>query len=645
MGYIKKISNGILALLLIGGILLFSDRNNRKPREKTDPSITGSSGIRAVKGRQYKIGLTYFGPDQSFDMVVKGLWQGLHDLGFVKDSNLTVISQHANGEMANLQPIHLNMDNQDVDLIVVTSTPGIMAAIAAVKKHPMVFTMSYTPLEAGAGKSFTDHLPNITGVGSFPPIEKTLDFIRESIPGTERIGTLYNSSEANSYKVVNEAREYAEKIGIELVENTVINTSEVYHAASALCLRNIDALWVTGDNTALQAFDAIAKVCRDNKIPLFINDVDYVNRGAIAGIGIGWVQTGYHTASFVARVLNGEDPGKIPIENYVNEVIQVNASMAAEYGITFPEKYLAGEQKSLKENHYAFCLAHYVDSPNSEDAEKGIRDELKKNGLEEGRDYTLKVFNAQGDISTLNSMADAIAGNTWDLIFSTSTPTIQAISKKITTTPVVFTNVGDPIRAGLGTSFENHTENLTGISTMSDFEGLIKMVIKSIPGIKTIGTIYTPGEINSVAYKEELEKTAKKNGLELIAVPANSATEVSDAALSISNRGIQAFTQISDNLTASCGASIIKVAYDTKIPYFAFIQKQVEQGAIASVSRDYYFAGVDAAILALEVLRGKSPNEIPYRYVTKSSVDWNPEAEKHFNIVIPDEYKKRSDTD
>ncbi len=645
MGHIKKISNGILALLFIGGILLISDLNNRKPREKPKPDISGSSGIRAVKGRQYKIGLTYFGPDQSFDMVVTGLWQGLRDLGFVKDSNLTVISQHANGEMANLQPIHMNMDNLDIDLIVVTSTPGITAAISAVKKHPMVFTMSYTPLEAGAGESYTDHLPNITGVASFPPVEKTFDFICESIPGAKKIGTLYNSSEVNSYKVVKEARAYAEKIGIELVETTVINTSEVYHAASALCMRNIDALWVTGDNTALQAFDAIAKVSRDYKIPLFINDVDYVNRGATAGIGIGWVQTGYHTASFVARVLNGEDPGAIPIENYVNEVIQVNAPLAAEYGITFPGKYLAGEQNMLKGKKFAFCLAHYVDSPNSENAEKGIRDELKKNGLAEGPDFTLKVFNAQGDISTLNSIADAIAGNTWDLIFSTSTPTIQAISKKITSTPVVFTNVGDPIRAGLGASFEDHVSNLTGISTMSDFEGLITLVIESIPGIKIIGTVYTPGEINSVAYKEELEKAAAKNGLELIAVPANSATEVADAALSITNRGIQAFTQISDNLTASCGASIIKVAYDTRIPYFGFIGEQVEQGAIASVSRDYYYAGVDAVNLAMEVLQGKSPKEIPFRYITKSSVDINPEAEKHFNIHIPEKYKKRTNTD
>ena len=302
------------------------------------------------------------------------------------------------------------------------------------------------------------------------------------------------------------------------------------------------------------------------------------------------------------------------------------------------EKTPQQDQVSLKRNNYKFCLAHYVDSPNSEDAEEGLRDELKNIGLEEGSDFTIKVFNAQGDISTLNSIADAIASENWDMIFSTSTPTIQAIAHKVKDAPIVFTNVGDPIRAGLGNSFNDHLPNLTGISTMNDFAGMIKLLKELMPDIKTIGTVFTPGEINSVAYKEELEKEAKKNGLFLVAVPANTATEVADAALSIANRGIEAFTQISDNLTASCGVSIIKAAYDRGIPYFAFIGKQVEQGAVAAVSRDYYFAGLDAVNMAKEILEGKSPKEIPYRLVTKSNIKLNIEALTHYGINIPEKY-------
>lgn len=638
---IRKILNGILALAIAGGILLFSDLENRKGNAEKEIVPAQSAGLKAVKGRIYKIGMTYFAPDATFEAALVGLWDGLKELGFVKDSNLMVISQHANGEIANLQPIHLTMDNRDVDLILVTSTPGITAAVATVKKHPMVFSMTYTPLEAGAGKSYTDHLPNITGVGSFPPVEKTVDFIREIIPGTKRIGTLYNSSEANSVKVVQVARDYMKTKGITLLESSIVNTSEVYQAASALCMRHIDAMWVTGDNTALQAISGIVKVCRDNKVPLILNDCDYVKQGALAAVGIGWYATGVYSASFVARVLNGESPAGIPIENYVEESVVVNQEVALALGIKIPDKYMTGEKLAAPKKKLKLCFVHYVDSPNSENIEKGVRSELKKQGMTEGKDFTLKVFNAQGDVSTLNSIAQSIGSDKWDLIFASSTPTIQMLSKKITDIPIVFSNVGDPVRAGLGESFTRHLPTITGISTMSDFDGLVKLVIETMPGIKTIGTIYTPGEVNSVAYMEELRKAAAKRGLELIAVPANSATEVADAALSITNRGIQAFTQISDNLTGSACASILKAAYDSKIPYFGFVTEQIESGAVAVVARDYFYAGADAAKLAAKVFAGQSPAGIPFQYVAKTSVIVNKEAMNYFGVRIPDKYLKK----
>lgn len=296
------------------------------------------------------------------------------------------------------------------------------------------------------------------------------------------------------------------------------------------------------------------------------------------------------------------------------------------------------DKEQLKGRNFRFCLAHYVDSPNSEDAEHGLRDKLKESGLVEGVDFTMKVYNAQGDVSTLNSITDAIAAHEWDLVFVTSTPSSQAISKKITTIPIVFTMVGDPVKAGLGTSFTDHQSNLTGVSTMSDFKGMIAMVKDFIPGITTVGTIYTPGEVNSVAYKESLEHEAQAAGLTLIAVPANSATEVADAALSIVNRRIGAFTQISDNLTASSGASILKIAYQNNIPYFAFIGKQLDDGAVAAVASDYYYAGMDAGDLAMRILTGESVATIPFMYVSQSLVEINPEAAEHFKLKIPEKY-------
>lgn len=644
---VRKVLNIALALVATGGILLLSDLSNRRTTAKTDST---TKELYAVEGRQYSMGFSYFGPDPVLDVTMEGLWHGLRELGFVKDSNLTVVSQSANGEMANFHAIHTNLDNLDLDLILVTSTPAISSAVSAIKNKPVVFTFTYTPLEAGAGKTYNDHLPFITGVGSFPPVEKTAAFIRDVFPKAKRVGTLYNSSEVNSRKVVEMAKGFMAEKGLTLVENTVVTTSDVYQAVTAICQRDIDVLWITGDNTLMQAFDAVIKLCKENNIPLIVNDNDYVKAGVLAGIGISWSATGYRTAPYVARVLNGESPANIPIENYVEELITLNEAEVTRFGLTIPEAYRKLQAKkantqplhsaiaNLKGKKLKLCLAHYSQSEIGEEAESGLRAELVNTGLVEGVDYTLKVFNASGDISTANSIAESVAAEHWDLIFTASTPTLQVFIQKIKDIPIVFTNSGDPVGAGAGTSFTDHLPNVTGISTVSDFEGMVKLVKASMPGIKKIGTVYTPGEINSVFYMEALRKAAKASGLTLIVAPAGSVTEVADAAASLFSKGVEAVTQISDNLTSGCSAVIIKQADDQDIPYFAFITSQIEKGAVAAIARDYHTAGSDAVKVAIQVLNGKSPAHIPFRLVSKSTVSVNTEVMKRLKVNIPATY-------
>lgn len=291
-------------------------------------------------------------------------------------------------------------------------------------------------------------------------------------------------------------------------------------------------------------------------------------------------------------------------------------------------------KQKVKSAKFKLALVHFVDSHNSEDCEKGIRKLLEDKNLREGVNYSLKVYNAQGDISTLNSIAGSIGNESWDLVFVTSTPSTQLLAKKLLQYKIVFTNVGDPIAAGLGKSFEDHLPNLCGISTMSDFEGLIKLVTNIRPEIKRIGTVFTPAEINSVSYKNRLEEAAKKYNLKLIAVPANTATEVLDAANSLVSQQIDAFCQISDNLTGSCSSAILKVSLDTKVPYYGFVSNQLKQGAVAVCARDYYQAGYEAGEMGIDVLSGKDPAKIPYRFVEKTDYMISMENAALFNVTI-----------
>ncbi len=311
-------------------------------RRRADAVIEGGAlkkTARAIRaptgGRTYKVGIAYFGPDPGVDSGMQGLVDGLKEVGFVEGKNLQMKRAHAQGEMGNISSVLQNFANQDLDLIVPMTTPLLTGAIGLVKKTPVVFTVVYDPIAAGAGPTREDHASNITGVGSFPPIPDTVQLIRDVVPGIRRVGTVYNNSEANSRKVIAVAREEFRRHGITLEEVAITNTSEVFQAAQVLTGRHIQAFWITGDNTVLQAFEGVVKVADDHRLPLIINDPEFIDRGALACAGLGFYQSGRAAAVLAARVLLGEDPHHIPIEEVAVKKLVLNEKVARKLGVTF----------------------------------------------------------------------------------------------------------------------------------------------------------------------------------------------------------------------------------------------------------------------------------------------------------------------
>lgn len=287
----------------------------------------------------------------------------------------------------------------------------------------------------------------------------------------------------------------------------------------------------------------------------------------------------------------------------------------------------------------------YSDTPISEDGLRGIKDGLKKEGFVENRDYRMREYSAHSDAGTLSGIIDAAANSNYDLIFTISTPALQAALKKIKKTPIVFSSTGDPVGAGAGKSFSEHADNVTGICSLSDFAGMMKLVKQISPGVKKIGTVFCPAEINSVLYKDHLKAAAGSEGVELVAVPANTASEVTDAAASLcSANGVEIVCQIADNLSAASFTAIVKAAATARIPLFGFIESNAKNGAALSYSKDYYAGGVDSARLAARILKGESPANIPFEYISKTTLIINKKAAAAAGLNIPEHVMRSADS-
>jgi ABC-type uncharacterized transport system substrate-binding protein len=271
----------------------------------------------------------------------------------------------------------------------------------------------------------------------------------------------------------------------------------------------------------------------------------------------------------------------------------------------------------------------------SEECTRGLRDGLARSGLVEGRDFTLRVLNAQGDMVTLSSIMTSVRADQPDLLMTITTPSLQAALRQAGGTRIVFTGVGDGVQAGAGKSISDHLPNVTGITTRSSFDGMARLLREIMPGARRAGTIFSPAEINSVLYKGWLAAALKEEGIELVAVPVAASAETSEATTALCRERLDAVCQIVDNTTRPGFAQIVRKAGDAGLPVFCFETSQMKDGAVLALSRDYYQASLEAGEIGARVLRGTSPATIPFANTRTESLTVNPAAAARFGLTLP----------
>ena len=331
----NRLALGLGLIAFFSAILLLSDLGHRK----TAMAYPTSNSQPGAATRTMKAAMVYYAPGIATEECVQGLIDGLKVSGFEAGKNLEVRKADAQADMMNIPAILQNYDNSDVDLIMTISTPCLAGACNNVKHKPVVFTCVSDPIAAGAGKSRAEHLPFVTGVGSFPPVSHMLDLMQRLVPGLRAVGTMYNPAEANSVREQAVAREVYRSRGIRLEQIAISGTSEVLQAVQILAGQDIQAVWAPGDNTVIQGYEGAVKGAKDARLPLFTNACVTLSRGGLACLGVGMKYSSLAAGKLAAGVLRGENPKNVPLEEVVVEEIGISRSNAERLGIAIPSEY------------------------------------------------------------------------------------------------------------------------------------------------------------------------------------------------------------------------------------------------------------------------------------------------------------------
>jgi putative ABC transport system permease protein len=604
---------------------------------------------------KFKIGIIQFATEPNVELCKKGVLQGLAHHGYVDQKNIEIIYKNAQADFSMINAIIQDFVRRKVDVILPLSTPCLQSALQLTHNRDdikVVFTYVSDPYLVGAAESPTDHPANLTGISCFPPIEKLLDLIKEFFPDTEKVGVVWNSSEVNSEAVLLKARPHAPRIGLEIMEAPVTTPGEVLDASRALVQRGAQALLNPGDNTLNVSFDSFTKVADENSIPVFSVDTERTENTFVM-LGPDCYQTGYQGGDYVGRVLNGEPPASIPIHQTEETLFIINMDVAAKHGYRAKQEILARADRVIGHNRQAstntenaakrLALFLFSDHTVLMETARGVVEELERSSTLETNQISIDTKNGQNEFYLTQSIAQDIVRQKYDYIITLSTPALQVMAQANQEIPHIFGAVTDPYRMGVAKTPQDHLPNLTGVATLQPVEATIRTMREIFPRAKRIGMVWNPGEACSEACTLKARKVCATYQFELVEANVSSSGEVMDALKSLLNKEIDLFLTSGDNTVIMALDPIAATLRRYKVPYFTNSPSDVDRGAFVSIGADYYEVGKETARMAIRVINGENPQNIPIKNFAPDKMYVNLKLAREYGVHLEQGFLQRAE--
>jgi ABC-type uncharacterized transport system substrate-binding protein len=662
-----RLSLGVFLIVVASAVLLLTDKGS----QRTGPESSDANP--AERQRIFSVALFQHVSHPIMEEGARGVIAGLDAAGYRDGNTIRLRRFNAEGDAATSSTIARELVGGEYELIVTLSTASLQAVASADRDARVrhVFGLVSDPVAAGVGIARDDpmkHPPYMVGLGTMQPVAEAFRMAKQLAPRLARVGVAWNPSEANSEACTRIARTVCGELGIELLEANVDNSAGVREAVASVISRGAEAIWIGGDATVLASLDSAIGPARAAGIPVFSNIPGCSAGSTLFDLGADFYQVGGKVGELAAQVLGGQSPASLPIFYEVpNELWISNVALERiKAGWSFPKEIQARadvvvEQKGPVRLHprvefarasgnrsrpsrlWKIGLISAADAKVVDDTYDGLRRGLKDAGLVDGRDYTINYRNAQGDIATLNSICDEMNGNDTSMVIAFTTMALQAALRKIDRKPLLFALVLDPFTAGAGKSETDHRPNVTGVYLAFPYADVARAIREVLPRARRVGSLFSPGELNSVIARKRFEDVLKEQGLTLESKPVNAASEVSDAAFELCQSKIDVLCQLSDALTNGSFPAISRACESTKTPLFSFASGQIALGAILSVGSDYTDNGRDAGLLAAEVIRGNDPATTPFLSSKKVRRAVNLDNARRYSIAIPQDWLEKAD--
>ena len=276
------------------------------------------------------------------DRLISAVREGLKDAGYVEGRNVAIKYRSADGRFDRLPAMAVDLVSDPAAVIIALAPSAVVAAKNATTTIPIVLALGADPVDLGLVSSLNRPGGNVTGVTFFINSlgAKRFELLCDLIPGATVVGFLINPQNPTSTPQISDVQAAARSLGVELRVLNASSEREIDTAFGSAVEQHVNAVVVGADSVFLSRRDQLVGLAARYALPA----IYYVREFAVAGGLISYgasITDAYRLAGrYAGRILNGEKPADLPIQQTVKFELAINLKTAKTLGLTVPPSLL-----------------------------------------------------------------------------------------------------------------------------------------------------------------------------------------------------------------------------------------------------------------------------------------------------------------
>jgi len=304
-------------------------------------AAAGPLAARAQQPAMALVGL--LSGSQLDDRQIGAVGQGLKETGYIEGRNVAIKYRSADGRFDRLPVLAAELVADPAAVIIAAAPSAALAAKAATATIPIVFTIGADPIDLGLVSSLNRPGGNVTGVNFLVKtlIAKRLELLRELMPSATVIGFLTNPANPASDSETKDVQAAAHTLGLNLPILNVSSERDIDAAFASFARQRVNAVMVGADAFFTSRRDQLVELAARHAIPASYHIREFVAAGGLMSYGANLIDMYRLAGVYAARILKGEKPAELPVQQTVKFELAINLNTARALGLTVPPTLLS----------------------------------------------------------------------------------------------------------------------------------------------------------------------------------------------------------------------------------------------------------------------------------------------------------------